>query len=136
MIMCKKYLAILYGAFLTRSKIRIAFIEAWLGGFEVQPGMTADEQRNEPTLFGALFSDECRHELESLYRAAIESIRGKTFDKCNDGIDALVFLQEIVATAMWKHRCKVGETLEEFARKNDRLDILQERRRLHLEAQQ
>jgi hypothetical protein len=74
-------------------------------------------------------------EVESLYQAAIMNIRGKRFDECSDGLNALSFLQEVLATAMWKHRCVIGDVLESFVRKYDRLDIPEERRKLHLEAQ-
>jgi hypothetical protein len=116
--------------------MRISFIEEWLGGHEFQLALSDDEKRNERSIFGALFARECQLEMESLYQSAMTNIRGKTFDECDDGLNALAFLQEILATAMWKHRCKVGETLESFARKYDRLDTLEERRELHLEAQQ
>jgi hypothetical protein len=116
--------------------MRIAFIEAWLGSHDVQAGVSADEERNMPATYGALFAPECQAEMESLLQAAIASIRGKTFYRCGDELNACMFLQEIVATALWKHRCVVGERLESFARKYDRLDTLQERRELHFEAQQ
>lgn len=135
MILCKEKLAILYRAFLVRPRKRVAFIEDWLRGCDVQSKPTLDEQRNAPDAFRALFCDECLSELESLYRAAILNIRGRAFESCSDGMKALEFLQDIVATALWRHRCAVGATLEDFARDFDRLDVPDEMRRLHMEAQ-
>jgi len=103
----------------------------------VEPApLSDDEKRNEPNTYAALFSDECRSEIEELYKAAMREMRGRSLSSSEDILEGLVFLQEIVATALWKHQCAVGSTLESFAREFDRLDVRAERERLHARAQE
>lgn len=97
--------------------------------------LSADERRNEPATYAALFSSECRKFLEEVYEGALVMMRERSLNACEDVLNGLAFLQEVVATAMWRHRCDVGETLEVFARNFDRLDVAEERARLHGEAQ-
>ncbi|HEY8553262.1 MAG TPA: hypothetical protein VIL43_01830, partial [Burkholderiales bacterium] len=79
----------------------------------------------------ALFSEKCRSSIENVYRSAMREMRGVPYALAGDTIEALAFLQETIATALWKHRCNVGKTLESFAREFDRLDVREERKRLH-----
>lgn len=135
MITCKQHMSLLYRAFVARTQMRIVFLEQYIAPQDVRSDLTIDEKRNEPKIYRDLFSSECRIEVERCYLDALLSIRGRTFVQSDDVVNALVFLQGIVATALWKYRCDVGETLEAFARKYDRLDVSAEKRRLHLEAQ-
>lgn len=131
----KTYLSAIYRAYRTQRETRIAFIEEWLAGHDVTTEPTIDEQRNEHTVYTALFSDECRAEIEDCFREAMRRMRGKSFSESEDDLNALAFLQHVVAAAMWKHRCDTGDMLETFAREFDRLDVELERMRLHMRAQ-
>lgn len=132
---CKTYLSAIYRAYRTRTGARIAFIEERLAGQDLATEPTVDEQRNEPTVYTALFSDECRPEVEDFFREALRRMHGKSFSRSEDDLNALAFLQHVVAAAMWKHHCAAGDMLETFARDFDRLDVESERMRLHLRAQ-
>lgn len=133
--MCKTYLLVTYRAFFEQVRIRIAFIERWLSFVgELQP-LSEDERRNERETYAGLFSDDCRSSVEELYWTAMREMRGQPYALAGDVVEALAFLQTTVATGLWKHRCKVGETLESFARDFDRLDVHDERKRLHTLAQ-
>lgn len=136
MSVCKQYVSALYRAFVARTGTRISFVERWLKILDADLNVSVDESRNEPSVYRELFSDQCRAELEEFYRDAMLSLRGSTLVGCRDGLNALAFLQEVVATAMWKYSCTAGPLLESFARMYDRLDTLEEKRRLHREAQE
>lgn len=136
MSVCKQYVSPLYRSFVARTSTRVSFVERWLNIRDADLNLSMDETRNEPGVYRELFSDECRAELEEFYKEAMLSLRGATLVGCRDGLNALAFLQEVVARAMWKYGCTAGPLLESFARKYDRLDTLEEKRRLHLEAQE
>jgi hypothetical protein len=128
---CKTELLAVYRIFFDRYRTRIAFIERWMSfQGELKP-LLEDEQRNERQIYTDLFSGECRSCIEELYRTAMQEMRGQPYSVSGDVLEALAFLQEVVATGMWKHRCNVGEMLESFAREFDRLDVSEERKRLH-----
>jgi hypothetical protein len=101
---------------------------------EITP-LTADERRNEPATYAALFSEECRSLPEELYEEAMRMMRGRPLGESGEALQGLAFLQEVAATALWRHRCHVGSTLVSFAREFDRLDVPAERERLHACAQ-
>ena len=65
----------------------------------------------------------------------MHEMRGARFGESGDFLNAAVFLQDLVATAMWRYHCNVGADLERFTREFDRLDIESERRRLFDAAQ-
>ena len=123
-------------AFVARTATRVSFVEKWLAIRDADLTLSIDETRNEPSVYRELFANECRAELEEFYRDAMSNLRGSTLVEGRDGLNALAFLQEVVARAMWKYGCTAGPLLESFARKYDRLDTLEEKRRLHLEAQE
>lgn len=56
---------------------------------------------------------------------------GVPYPQCGDFLDALAFIQEISATALWKYRQGVGDAVEDFVRNFDRLDVSDERIRLY-----
>lgn len=134
MTMCNRYLQTLYRAFVERTHVQSEFIEHWMQLRRIN--RSVDEERNEQSIYTDLFSDQCRSEIEDCYLEALAQIRGHTFAESEDVLNALLFLQEVIAAAMWKHRCEVGSTLETFARRFDRLETPIERRRLHAEAQE
>lgn len=84
--------------------------------------------------FDALFSEH-RGELLSLYRSTRETMRAKPYASCAADLEFVVFLQFVVARALWHYQFDVGDELEYFARQFDRLDALSERQRFFAEAQ-
>lgn len=90
-----------------------------------------DLRRNEGDAY-ALFRDD---RLQKLYRRLLREMRGVPFEDCGDIMAGLTFLQTVVATALWKHRLAVPDSLETFAREFDRLDVAGEQRRLYTRAQ-
>jgi hypothetical protein len=133
--MCRRYLLDIYRAFYERGRVRICTVERWVAlEGDLRP-LSEDERRNERETYADLFSDECRADVEFLYQTAMREMRGKPYELSGGVLEALDFLQQVVATALWKYRSSVGETLESFAREFDRLDVEDERRRLHALAQ-
>ena len=133
--MCRKSLLILYKSFISRNGIRVPLIEQWVSFENEDERVYCDEKRNEPETYSILFSDECRASVENLFLKVMWELRGQPYERCKSILEALAFLQEIVATALWKYNCSVGATLEMFAREFDRLDLQVERERLHAQAQ-
>jgi hypothetical protein len=94
-----------------------------------------DDRRNESATYAALFSSECQPFIADLYQEAMGMMRGRSLADCDEALNCLAFLQDVVATAMWRHRCPVEATLASFAREFDRLDVATERARLFSRAQ-
>ena len=133
--MCEQYLHVVYRAFVIRTGLRVAFIEQAISFWSDPQPLSEDEKRNEAEIYTALFSDECRSYVEELYKKAMCDMRGLPYASSRDILEGLAFLHEVVARALWKHHCLVGESLESFAREFDRLDVDSERERLHTRAQ-
>lgn len=133
--MCKEHLNLVYRSWLSRTGSRVEFLEQSVAFSDVTVALSEDDRRNEPTTYAHLFSAECRIFLEGIYDRALEMMRGRPLDACGDVLKGLEFLQEVVATAIWRYRCDVGQKLDAFAREFDRLDVPTERARLHGGAQ-
>jgi hypothetical protein len=133
--MCVELLLIIYKLFLERTSMRVAFIERHLATPIESTHISADERRNLPGVYEAMFSADCRPYVEKLYADAMKELGRLPYDRSEETLDGLMFIQEVIATALWKYRCDVGQTLESFARQYDRLDLPLERQRLHDQAQ-
>jgi hypothetical protein len=129
--MCIELLFIIYKLFFKRTGLRIALTERYLSTAIESFHISEDERRNLPNIYKAIFSADCRPCVEKLYVDAIEEMRNLSYDQSNDILDWLMFIQDVVATAIWKYHCDVGQLLESFARQFDRLDLPVERQRLH-----
>ena len=82
-------------------------------------------------MYSALFTGECRLDMETLYLRLLREMRNIPYEQCEDLLEALAFLQQVVATAIWKYHHDVGKHMEAFARDFDRLDVESERMRLY-----
>jgi hypothetical protein len=132
---CAQHLLVVYRAYVIRTGTRLEVLDrAMSWPVEIAP-LSEDERRNEPPTYAALFSPECEAFLEQFYQKAMHMMNGRPFDDCGQPLQALAFFQEVVATALWRHRCTVGNVLASFAREFDRLDVHSERERLHARAQ-
>jgi len=134
--MCPELLLTIYELFVQRTGLRIVSIERHLPRSPEPDRLSEDDKRNQPATYAALFSLECRSYMEKLYTDAIGQMNGLPFDRSQDILNGLAFIQEVIATALWKYHCDVGNILESFAREFDRLDLPAERHRLHDRAQQ
>jgi hypothetical protein len=124
-----------YRLFLDKSGHKINWIEQYLG-FDDGVALSLDDKRNEQSVYASLFSEEGRLELEQLYLTLISEMKGVPYEHCSGILEALMFLQEISAVALWKYHQNVGEKMELFVRDFDRLDVPSERVRLYKIAQE
>ena len=73
-------------------------------------------------------------ELEKIISELYSEMRGRRFEQCEDIFEALAFIQEILAAALWKYNLCVNPSVEDFARDFDRIDTLAERQRIYMMA--
>jgi hypothetical protein len=100
-------------------------------GIDARVLVTEDERRNERACYERLFSNECRAFVEVFYSDMTNRMKHGSYGEAAGPLFVLAFLQEIVATALWKYDLDVGEELTQFAREFDRLDVETERVRLY-----
>ena len=126
----KSTLTKLYMMHLARQGRRSRFLDHYLlhEGY-CQP--TQDDYWNEGSMLENLdflsYSGPVGLLLEVLYK----QMTLKAFDDSQDIIDGIMFVQNVIALALWKYRIDVCVELDVFARDFDRLDNLDERRRLY-----
>lgn len=132
--MFNQILLLIYRLFIGDGGRRVNWIEKRFG-FDTGIALSSDDRRNEPGTYEVFFSPEHQAKLEQLYLELLNEMNGVPYQQCGDVLDALAFIQEISAAALWKYRQRVGVTIEEFVRDFDRLDIPEERVRLYKSAQ-
>lgn len=127
--MCVNHFTAIYRLCRNRGLSRVVLIEA-----DVETGsflsLTEDDRRNEKFHYERLFSEECRAFTRDLFADMSNAIRLHPYAESADMLDLLAFLQEVVATALWKYGLEADESLIRFAREFDRLDVEEERIRL------
>ena len=128
--MFSQILLLVYRLFLDGGRRKINWIEQRLG-FDGNIALSLDDKRNEPSAYESIFSQEHRPNVEQLYRELLGEMKGVPYQQCDDILDALVFLQEISAIALWKYHQSLGAAMEAFVRDFDRLDVPDERIRLY-----
>ncbi len=131
---CRQLISVLHRMFRVRTGIHSQLAEEWMQGHDTQSPLKRDEECSESAVYHELLSPPCSAEVEAMYRAAMTQLRMATLEQSADALNALMFLQEVVATALWKFNCAVSKELEGFARSYDRLDTHEDRKRLHSEA--
>lgn len=124
-----------YAMFVARWGRRLPSVEQYFPELSGDLGVTEDDIRNEPSIYRKLFSDDCRGLIEEFYRSAILKMRGTSYEDAADILEALAFIQEVTAIALWRFDCPMSRVLKEFARDFDRLDVPEERYRLYQSAQ-
>lgn len=129
-VMCSNHLAVLYRLHLARGGARVALIDADTR-INAPASVTEDDRRNEHAHYERLFSGECRSFVESYYAEMVGRMKHCSYAEAAGPLLALMFLQEIVATALWKYDLDAGEDLTQFAREFDRLDVEAERMRFY-----
>jgi hypothetical protein len=133
--MCDRILLIIYRLALDNGAHKITWIEQHLG-FDDRGIIHADDKKNEPEMYAFLFGEECRSKIEMLYMKLLSEMRGMPYKQCEEVLEALKFLQEVGAKALWKYRQDIGQKLEMFVREFDRLDMPSELARLYESAQE
>jgi len=128
-----KRLADIYRLYVDSGGKPLAAVERYLGATLVSP-ISEGLRRNERQVYKA-FIEKDPGSLDDFFRNMLQDLRASSFANGTDTIAALDFIQRVVATAMWKHNLSVSASLAAFAREFDRLDILSERERLYLFAQ-
>lgn len=131
----REALLAIYDLFVQRRQHRLPSLEKHIGHRCREGRPLIDDERNEPALYAALCGQEGQAYVVGLYESALTAMRGQHFADCSDALECLGFLQEVIATAMWRYGCKCAAVLDAFARDFDRLDLPQEQRRLHAMAQ-
>ncbi|GKT26114.1 hypothetical protein [Acidovorax sp. SUPP3334] len=87
--------------------------------------------QSEQEIYKSFFSSENQSKFYLLYCRIRGEMVGVPYSRCEKLIGMLAFMQEILATALWKHNQRVEVDMENFAREFDRLDIEDERFRLY-----
>ena len=132
--MSNKTMLIVYHLFLCGGGSKSILMEKYFG---VEGGVEPFSEEVE-NLLGAYeinFSEEHRPNIEQLYVDLLNEMKGVPYFQCENVLEALALLQEVLATALWKYHQNIGEILEEFVRNFDRMDVPSERFRLYEEAQ-
>ena len=125
---------LIYRLFLDRGGKRVSWV---IRNFGADDGaeLYADIVGSEADAYSVVFSHEGRSRLEGIYFSLLDGMNGLTYQQCDDALEALSFIQEISAAALWKYRLDVGAEIEFFVREFDRLDVPEERVRLYRRAQ-
>jgi hypothetical protein len=129
-MICAEIFGLVYQLRVSAGTERAPLLEQ-LCGLGLGIGISEDNLRNQREYFEQLFSSECQDAVVGAYKDVSRGMAVKPFQEATADLCALAFIQDIVATAMWKYGIDVGSTLESFARDFDRLDLESERRRLH-----
>lgn len=128
--MCDHILSKIYSLYLNKGGNRVILIEAYLSYNHIYE-ISLDDERNQPYLYATLFSDECQVYIERLYLRLLSEMKGIPYEKCDNIIEALMFIQQISSTALWVYNCNASQKLETFVRDFDRLDVSSEKIRLY-----
>ncbi|MDQ0653333.1 hypothetical protein [Pseudomonas cedrina] len=134
--MCVWNLQVIYFLFVNKEGVRIPLLEKNIKYVEGNLIYSEDFLRNEPIIYRDLFSGECIEYIYGLVVEFISEMRVLTFEESKEALDGLSFLQGVGATALWKFNCNLKLELESFVREFDRLDVVEERERLYLLAQE
>jgi hypothetical protein len=123
----------IYALYLADGWTRVPVIEQRLD--IIRPDdLSIDDRRNARDYYYRLVSNYST-ELHALFHCLLDDMRSLSFRHASGLVDALMFMQNIFATALWRYELVIGEELETFTRCFDRLDVTSERRRLYDEAQ-
>ncbi|ONH49675.1 hypothetical protein SAMN04490182_3512 [Pseudomonas cedrina] len=134
--MCIWNLQVIYFLFLSKEGVCIPLLEKNIKYVESDLIYSEDFLRNESIIYRDLFSEECIEYIYGLVVGLMNEMRTLTFEESKEALDGLSFLQGVGATALWKFNCNLKLELESFVREFDRLDVVEERERLYLLAQE
>ncbi|MCT7329676.1 hypothetical protein [Ralstonia mojiangensis] len=136
MFICKEKLHTIYSIYLLNGGSIAENIETEILQNPKDFIASVDDIRNEREIYNDLFQTPCISLIESIFHLNFNSMSSKPYEQCKSFIDALAFIQDIAASAMWKFDLSIPGDLEAFVRDFDRLDVPEERYRLYQLAQQ
>lgn len=132
---CLNALSVVYRLYVECGGVRARLVEDVLSKASPMAQLTVDDHRNERACYNTLFSGKCAAVVAGIFEKAKALMNGRPFSECDEMLVALDFIQAVVCKAMWQHGCNVDRELAVFAKEYDRLDLLDERKRLHASAQ-
>lgn len=133
--MCEVTLQLIYFLFVRQKGARIPVLERYINYIDGSLVFSEDFMRNEPVMYKDLFSVKCKDYMLDLFRKLMTDLKVLKFEGSGEILDGLEFVQNISATALWKFNCDLVSEMEDFVREFDRLDVIEERKRLYLLAQ-
>lgn len=122
-----------YALYLADGGTRVPVMEQYLD-IVIPDVPSVDDHRNASDFYRQLVESQPKA-LDEAFRRLLSDMHGLPYEHSAGLLDALRFLQNILAIALWKYQLPVSEELERFARAFDRLDVAHVRRRLYEEAQ-
>ncbi len=128
--MFKEDLQLVYLLFFDRTARKVNWLERYLGITSLI-ALSDDERMSELHAYRDIFSADCRPCIEQLYAKLLDELKTVSYDQSGEIIEALAFVQEISATALWKYHLEIGQRVEKFVKDFDRLDVSTERIRLY-----
>src|SRR5947209_7014679 len=106
----------IYKLYVMRGGPPLREVELKLTYDDPSPLSPVDLQRNEPQLFSALCQNEEQLTgLRRLYDGLLADLKSSDEAGREHVLDALQFVQGVVATALWKYHQSPGDDLENFA---------------------
>ncbi|MEE4755471.1 hypothetical protein V2K79_25810 [Pseudomonas alliivorans] len=133
--MCEITMQIIYLLFVRKNERRLSVLEAWINYIDGDLVFSEDFLRNEPEMYEELFSLKCKGYVLGLLEKLMAEMKGLRFEESERVLDGLEFVQNVGATALWKFNCNLDAELRSFVREFDRLDSVEERKRLYSLAQ-
>jgi hypothetical protein len=133
--MCEITMQIIYLLFVRQNERRLSVLEVRINYIDGDLVFSEDFLRNEPAMYEELFSLKCKGYVLGLLEKLMAEMKGLTFEESERVLDGLEFVQNVGATAMWKFNCNLDAELRSFVREFDRLDSVEERKRLYSLAQ-
>ena len=134
--MCYHILSIIYRLSINKGSHQVSWMNKYFGNDNINNiSISLDDERDEPSLYVELISKDCRSKIESLYLKLLSEMKEAPYEEANGIIEALMFLQEVAARALWKYNCNIGKKMEYFVRNFDRLDVVGEKHRLYEKVQ-
>lgn len=133
--MCKNNFRKIYNLIAIRAGMKCPLLEGMIDCKADTQTHYEDDNLNEHYMYNELFSPVCSTYIMDLFHNLTIKMKHVEFEKAQEAIDGLAFIQIIGATALWKYNCTVDSELEIFVRDFDRLDVQEERRRLYLSEQ-
>lgn len=133
--MCKNNFIKIYNLVAIRESIKCPLLEGMVNCKTDTQLHHEGDNLNEHYMYNELFSPACNTYIMDLFHNLIIKMKHVEFEKAQEAIEGLVFIQIIGATALWKYNCAIDPELENFVRDFDRLDVQEERRRLYLSEQ-
>ncbi|QXZ11958.1 hypothetical protein KVQ82_17930 [Pseudomonas sp. AO-1] len=133
--MCEITMRIVYFLFVHQKGRRLSALEFCINYIDGELTFSEDFLRNEPAMYEQLFSLECKGYVLDLLEKMMGKMKVLRFEESGEVLDGLEFVQNVGATALWKFNCNLDSEVESFVREFDRLDIVEERKRLYSLAQ-